>query len=276
FDWIKGNKEMKSLEQEYILYEGDVLRLAEGFCWLADSLAAIAESGCWKKKRKEDLKKIILLSERLIEGIEEKGLSLARMYIPGLSRDYIGRLVGAGYTDEKCLREAREEELAKVLPRRLVKRIQERMNEEKDIQKATKQKLIACKEKNDTENLNSNLKPKNQKPKTVLEISLHRPDRIIFEGEKIEVTSTEFSLINLLALHNRRVMSYEDIVKKLWGPETEAIYSRVSYHFSKIRSTILKTIGKSKRNKEKVKNIFKVVSRRGIMLNLEENKLKIN
>ncbi|MCK5767469.1 MAG: hypothetical protein KAH35_03735 [Candidatus Atribacteria bacterium] len=51
FDWIKGNKEMKSLEQEYFLYEGDVLRLAEGFCWLADSLAAIAESGCWKKKR---------------------------------------------------------------------------------------------------------------------------------------------------------------------------------------------------------------------------------
>jgi len=58
---------MKSLEQEYFLYERDVLRLAEGFCWLADSLAAIAESACWKKKRKEDLKQIILLSERLIE-----------------------------------------------------------------------------------------------------------------------------------------------------------------------------------------------------------------
>jgi helicase len=93
-------------------------------------------------------------------------------------------------------------------------------------------------------------------------------------GEKIEVTSTEFSLINLLALHNGRVMSYEDIIKKLWGPETDAIYSRVNYHFSKIRSTILKTIGKSKRNKEKVKNIFKVISRRGIMLNLEEDNLK--
>jgi len=93
YDWVKGKKEMKSLEQEYFLYEGDMLRLAEGFCWLANSLAAIAEYGCWKKKRKEDLKKIILLSERLIEGIGEEGLSLARMYIPGLSRDYIRRLV---------------------------------------------------------------------------------------------------------------------------------------------------------------------------------------
>ncbi|GAI96318.1 unnamed protein product, partial [marine sediment metagenome] len=191
FDWIKGNKEMKSLEQEYMLYEGDVLRLAEGFCWLADSLAAIAESGCWKKKRKEDLEKIILLSERLIEGIEEEWLSLARMYIPGLSRDYIRRLVGTGYNNENCLREAREEELAKVLPRRLVKRIQERIKEEKVIQEVKKQKfitedkkLIPYKEKNDTENSNSNLKTKNQKPKTVLEISLQRPDRIIFEGKE--------------------------------------------------------------------------------------------
>ncbi|GAG81948.1 unnamed protein product, partial [marine sediment metagenome] len=216
----------------------------------------------------------ILLSERLIEGIEEEGLSLARLYIPGLSRYYIRRLVREGYSDEKCLRGLREEELAKVLPKRLVKRIQERIKEEKVIQEVKKQKLITedeklitCKEKNDTEN---------QKPKTVLEISLHRPDRIIFMGEKIEVTSTEFSLVNLLALHNGRVMSYEDIIKKLWGAETDAIYSRVNYHFSKIRSTILKTIGKSKRNKDKVKNIFRVISRRGIMLNLEEDKLKIN
>ncbi|GAI57796.1 unnamed protein product, partial [marine sediment metagenome] len=52
YDWIKGDKEVKSLEQEYILYKGSILRLAEGFCWLADSLAAIAESACWKKKTK--------------------------------------------------------------------------------------------------------------------------------------------------------------------------------------------------------------------------------
>jgi len=116
----------------------------------------------------------------------------------------------------------------------------------------------------------------NLKPETVLEISLNRPDRIIFMGEKISVTATEFSLIHLLAQYNERVMSYDELIVELWGDNENAIYSRVSYHFSKIRSTILKTIGKSKRNKEKVKNVFKVISRRGIMLNLEEDKLKIS
>jgi len=269
YDWIKGNKEMKSLEQGYLLYERDILRLAEGFGWLADSLAAIAESGCWKKKRKEDLKQIILLSERLIEGIEEEGLVLARMYIPGLSRDYIRRLVGAGYNNEKCLRKVREEELAKVLPKGLVKRIQERIKEEKVIQEVKKHKLIVKAEKCVAQPAPRTLQP-------ILEVDQHRPDRIIFEGEKIEVTATEFSLIHLLAQHNGQVMSYEELVDALWRGEEDAIYNRVSFHFSKIRSTILKTIGKSKRNKEKVKNIFKVISRRGIMLNLEEGELKIN
>ena len=55
---------------------------------------------------------------------------MARLYIPGLSRYYIKRLVREGYTDEKCLGEVREEELAKVLPKRMVKGIRERIKEE--------------------------------------------------------------------------------------------------------------------------------------------------
>jgi len=288
FDWIKGNKEMKSLEQEYILYEGDVLRLAEGFCWLADSLAAIAEYGCWKKKRKEDLKKIILLSERLIEGIEEEGLSLARMYIPGLSRDHIRRLVGAGYTDEKCLKEASEEELNKILPRKLVKKIQERIKEEKVIQEVKKQKLIVKTEKcvaqpaphisphetsiSRPHTLNTNDQPLT----TILQIDQHRPDIIIFMGKKVKVTAKEFSLIYLLAQNRGKILTHKDLIDKIWKVSEDATYVQITFHLYKIRRVILKAIGNNKKNKEKVKDILKVISRRGIMLNLEENELKIN
>jgi DNA-binding response OmpR family regulator len=78
-----------------------------------------------------------------------------------------------------------------------------------------------------------NLQPEtcNPQPVTILEISLLRPDRIIFMGKKIELTTKEFSLIHLLAQHNRQVMSYEDIIKKLWGAETEAIYTRIKKIF---------------------------------------------
>jgi len=302
-DWIKGDrdKDIKSIEQENGIYGGAVQILGEGFSWLADSLMEIAKNEGWKKSREEDLNKIKILSKRLIDGVEEEGLNLSRMYIPGLSRYYIGKLLGAGYNNGKYLKEASEEELDKILPKRLVNRIQVRIKEEKVIQEVKKQKLIVEAENcepepailpsplktTNTTSAYHNLQPIssssplqletcNPKPVTILEIDTHRPDRIIFMGEKIDVTSTEFSLIHLLAQHNERVMSYDELIDTLWKDEENAIYSRVSYHFSKIRSTILKTIGKSKRNKEKVKNIFKVISRRGIMLNLEEDKLKIN
>ncbi len=128
YDWIKGSKEIKTktIEQKYDLYRGAVYRLGEGFSWLADSLAAIAESEGWKKGREEDLNTIISLSKRLIEGVKEEGLNLIRLYVPGLNRYYIGKLLGDGYKDENCLKELSKEQLSKVLPKRLVNRVQKR------------------------------------------------------------------------------------------------------------------------------------------------------
>ena len=59
-------------------------------------------------------------------------------------------------------------------------------------------------------------------------------------------------------------MTYDELLDEIWKDEEDAIYSRISYHISKIRSNILKTIGESQINKEKVKSIFVVVPKRGV------------
>ena len=207
------------------------------------------------------------LSERLAWGVEEEGLKLARQHIPGLGRSYIRALLREGYDDGKCLEELSEEELAKVVPKRLAGRIKERFSGES----CKANTLLASPEI-------KNCKPEtcNPKPVTILEIDTHRPDRIIFEGEKIGVTATEFSLIHLLALHNEQVMSYEGIVKKLWGAETEAIYTRIIQHIYKFRKNILNTIGNNPTNREKIRDTLKVVPGRGVMLNINDKELKIN
>ncbi len=210
YDWITGVKNVKTIEQEYNLYQGAVYRLGEGFSWLADSLAAIAENSNWKKKRKEDLDRIKLLSNRLI----------------------LSSFPSKNYKPK-----------TKNLP---------------------------------PESCTSQLKTKNEKLKTILEISLLRPDRIIFEEKEIKVTAKEFSLIHLLAQHKGQVMSYEDIIKKLWGAETEAIYTRIIQHIYQFRKNILDEIGNNKINREKVRDIFKVVPGRGVMLNINDTEIKIN
>jgi len=302
YDWIRGNMNVKIIEQEYKLYQGAIYRLGEGFSWLADSLAVIAENAGWKKKRKEDLNQIKLLSNRLIEGVEEEGLNLANLYIPGLSRYYIRRLVGAGYGDEECLKEAREEELAKVLPKRLVDRIQKRFND--SLAEEDRHKVCPYRQ-DDSSNLKINTllaspcnsaphrlntidqrltttpsrtsqpKTENRELKTVLQIDIHRPDRIIFEGKEVKVTAIGFSLIHLLAQNRGKILTHNDLLGTIWKGDREATYVRITYHLYKIRRNILKIIGKNKKNKEKVKDILKAVSRRGIMLNLAKNKLNI-
>jgi helicase len=274
YDWIMGKKSVKTIEQEYDLYRGCIYRLGEGFSWLADSLSAIAESVGWEKKINKDLNKIRMLSNRLVGGVQEEGLNLALLYIPGLSRYYIKKLVEAGYGDEKSLRDASEVELDKLLPKRLVQRIQKKIKEENNHQKMAKEKWIVQKMnisewQSATDSPVASLEP-------LLEISQRRSDRIIFLGKKIEVTSTEFSLIYFLAQHNSQVMSYDTLLDELWKDEEDAIYRRVNYHVSNIKKAMLKTIGKNKNNIEKIKNILVVVPGRGIMLNLKDKELIIN
>jgi len=288
YDWIMGKKSVKAIEQEYGLYRGCIYRLGEGFSWLADSLSAIAESAGWEKKINKDLSKIRMLSNRLVEGVQEEGLNLTLLYIPGLSRHYIRKLVEAGYRDESSLRDASGGELDKLLPKRLVQRIHKRMKEENNHHKMAKEKWIVQAEKlKDFKEVPeeygvsiSKRQSATALPVTllepVLEISQRRPDRIIFMGEKIRVTATEFALIHLLAQHNGRVISYDELLDELWKGEEDVIYRRVNYHIFNIKKIILKTIGENKTNIERIKNILVVVPGRGIMLNLEDKELIMN
>lgn len=301
YDWIMGKKSVKTIEEEYGLYRGCIYRLGEGFSWLADSLLVIAESMGWEKKINKDLNKIRMLSNRLVEGVQEEGINLALLYIPGLSRYHIRRLVGAGYGDERSLRDASEVELDKLLPRRLVQRILERMKEKDIHQKMAKEEWIMqdenCKPElaiipsplkntsitSASHNLkivsaSSPSKTENCKPTfvTILEIDHRHTDRIIFEGKEVKLTPIAFSLLYLLAQNPKEVLIYDYLIDTIWKGGRDATYAQITFHLSKIRRAILKTICHNKRNIKKVKDIFKVVSRRGIMLNLEEDKLKIS
>jgi len=288
YDWI-GSREIRSIEQEYSLYRGAVKRLGEGFSWLADCLAAVAEDIEWKKERKEDLEKIQCLSRRLVEGVEEEGLKLSRLHIPGLTRSYIRRLVKEGYEDEECLKEIGRKGLGEVLPGRLVKRIQERIQEK--IKEEKEEEIRIKKERQEQESKKEKEKKKEKKIsvgescyeksgihdlQTVLEIDKRRPDRIIFEGKEVKVTTIGFSLLYLLAQHRGQVVSYEEILKKLWGDDEDSIYTRINYHICKIRKDISKTTNNKNRNIKKVENIFKTIPGRGLMLNIKEKELEIN
>jgi helicase len=277
--------------------------LGEEFSWLADSLRTAAESLGWKmdepsqknnplsqeeKIKKDNWEKIKTLAERLNWGIEEEGLKLARLHIPGLSRSYIKALIKEGFDNEECMAELSVEELAKVLPPRLAQRIKNRINtEESDFKLGTEiQEPITANCPPETGissppprrgriEVGVLLNTNDQQLTTILEIDTHRPDRIIFMEKEVKVTPLAFSLISLLAQNRGKVLTYDYLLGTIWKESEDATYVQVTFHLSKIKRFILKAIGNNKKNLEKVKDIFKIISRRGIMLNLEEDKLKI-
>ncbi|MDO9555699.1 MAG: winged helix-turn-helix domain-containing protein, partial [Atribacterota bacterium] len=289
YDWIR-DKEIKEIEEAYKIYGGAIRKLGESFSWLADSLAAVAENLGWSKKenKKEELARIKIVSERLAWGVEEEGLKLARLHIPGLGRSYIRVLLREGYDNRKCLEQLSEGELGKVVPEKLAGRIKKRFPAvlSSSFTKNDKTKTRNLKPETHnlqpvthisppkTENCVAQLAPCTLQP--ILEIDIHRPDRIIFEGKEVKVTTIGFSLIYLLAQHRGQVVGYEDILKELWEAETDAIYTRINYHICKIKKDILKALNNKSRYAKKIGNIFKIVPGRGLMLNIKEKELETN
>ena len=286
YDWI-GEKGIRELEEEHKIYGGSIQKLGEEFSWLTDSLRTAAESLGWKmdepsqknnplsqeeKTKKDNWEKVKTLAERLNWGVEEEGLKLARLHIPGLSRSYVGTLLREGYDDKKCLEQLSVEELSKIVPKRLAGRIKKRFSAEICNPKPatcnfSPKASISC-----PHTLNTN----DQRLSTILEIDPHRPDRIIFEGKEVKVTTIGFSLIYLLAQHRGQVVSYKNILKKLWKEKDDAIYTRINYHICKIRKDISKAINNKSRYVKKIENIFKTVPGRGIMLGIKEKELETN
>lgn len=82
-------------------------------------------------------------------------------------------------------------------------------------------------------------------------------------------------MLYLLAQHRGQVVSYEEILKELWKDEDDAIYTLVNYHICKIRKDILKIIDKKEDNVKKIRDIFKTVPGRGLMLDIKEKELKL-
>jgi helicase len=209
YDWIMGKNNVKTIEEEYGLYRGCIYRLGEGFSWLSDSLLAIAESVGWEEKINKDLNKIRMLSNRLVEGVQEEGINLALLYIPGLSRYHIRRLVGAGYRDENSLRDAMKEENnhRKMLKVKWIVQDENCEPESAILPSPLKTTSITSTSHNlKPVSVNSPSKTENCKPTfvTILEIDQYRPDRIIFEGKEVKLTPLAFSLLYLLAQNPKR------------------------------------------------------------------------
>lgn len=303
YDWI-NDRELVEMEEDYGILGGGIQKMGEGFSWLVDTLSVIAEREGWKEDRLDDLKKIKLLSIQLIYGVGSECIPLARLNIPNLSRFYIHRLVREGYCTIQCLEELSDNQLKQFLPDLLVKEIKKYLTSEAYYPNLESGPLVEiCKNNNRSmgkdpaeifkqntydktaENTisetpeNKQKKSENKRTELIIKININRPDQISFLDENIAVNKIGFQLISLLAFNKGKLLSYDEIIDKLWPSDEDATYHRLWYHLSKLRKEMTKIILKKSKHMENIlpaetydylkEKILKVFPGRGLMLDAE-------
>ena len=113
--WIQG-KDPPPIRRDFESYFGTIAAVAEGMSWIMDAAALIAQSAGSPKALQDRLS---ILSEKLLYGVEEKGLELARLKVQGLGRAGIKILVMEGLATRKAIREVSLSVLAKLIPKRI-------------------------------------------------------------------------------------------------------------------------------------------------------------
>lgn len=128
-DWISGMS-LQRLELKYSQfyrdksYSGVIRSLAENAGWM---LRLVTEIATVRHAEETTLHRLRTLSQRVLFGVNEYGIELAALYVPGLTRTMVMHLADAGYTREEQILDAEFEELLRILPRDIAFRLQDRL-----------------------------------------------------------------------------------------------------------------------------------------------------
>lgn len=113
--WIQG-KDPPSIRRDFESYFGTIAAVADGMSWIMGAASLIAQSTGAPKTLQDRLS---ILSEKLLYGVEEKGLELAKLKVQGLGRAGIKILVTEGFVSRQAIRETSLSVLAQLIPKKI-------------------------------------------------------------------------------------------------------------------------------------------------------------
>ena len=255
YQWISPAS-TREIEQAHNAFSGAIKKMGEEFSWLIEAISTLAKAEGWPEAV---IKKMNVLGERLSFGIDLKGLELAKLRIRGLGRGFISRLVQNGYDSPKALSDLSIEDLQKIVPEDLARRIAQRFRlPASDLDDRSVKKSPLSIQQKIQEAVN----------KAILVVDQKHPGTIEFQGKGVKLTSKQFWLLAALAEAPGRCMSYDALYNKVWGDKVSVELQQLSYH----KSQLLKKIGRVT-PKSNVKTLITPVSGEGMVLNLRPDEI---
>ena len=118
-EWVSGRR-TREVERAFQVGAGALRSIGAQLSWVMDVMSAIATEVAARPIVAKDLAQV---SERLAYGVTADGLFLARLGVPGLGRDGIGRLLAAGFTSEDAILDSPPGSFQGILYARLADRL---------------------------------------------------------------------------------------------------------------------------------------------------------
>ncbi|MBD3305796.1 DEAD/DEAH box helicase [candidate division KSB3 bacterium] len=128
-DWIAGVT-LQTLELKYSQfyrdksYSGVIRGLAENAAWM---LRLLADVTAVRHADPAAVTRLQTLAQMVLFGVDERGIEIAALHVPGLTRTMIMALADAGYTREEHILEADLDDLLRILPRDIAFRLQDKL-----------------------------------------------------------------------------------------------------------------------------------------------------
>jgi len=135
-EWITSRSTI-DLENKYLCRSGQIEQIGKQVSWLSDAAGGMAKV---LNKDRSIVFFLKRLSLKVNFGTDDLGIKFARLRVPGLGRDYIWALVRKGYCSLKSIREAKIEDLAKIIPATVAQKLKEAVEEKSKSAKRKNQK----------------------------------------------------------------------------------------------------------------------------------------
>ncbi len=256
YQWISPAS-TREIEEAHNAFSGAIKKMGEEFSWLIEAISTLTRAEGWPETV---IKKMNVLGERLSFGIDLKGLDLAKLRIRGLGRGFISRLVQNGYDTPKALSDLSIQELEKIVPEDLARRIAQKVGRPTSEVSSRLQKNSPSIQEKIQESVN----------KAILVVDQKHPGTVEFQGKGVKLTSKQFWLLAALAESPGKCVSYDALYNKVWGDEVSVELQQLSYHKSQLLKKISRVAPKSS-----VKTLITPVSGEGMVLNLRPDEIAI-
>ncbi|KPL00296.1 MAG: hypothetical protein AMJ90_08450 [candidate division Zixibacteria bacterium SM23_73_2] len=123
-DWI-SDLPTKVIEEKYNLRSGFIKSSAETLSWLLDASSLVARI---TQKQKEKNKFLKNLSQKILYGVDEKGLKLSSLRVPGMGRDFVWALVENNLYQLDKLKKTELNDLKKIIPEKVAQNLKETLS----------------------------------------------------------------------------------------------------------------------------------------------------